>query len=106
MPTNTIKLTTEAENADLPGSESDFGGFLGGIMSALMVIAAVFVLLQLIWGAIDWISSGGDKSKVEAARNKIMNAVIGLIVLASATALFMLIQQFLDICVLSFSGSC
>lgn len=99
--TTTITLV---ENAGDPGK--NFGNFLGGLMSAIMAIAVLAVLLFLIWGAIEWITSGGDKSKVESARNKITNAILGLIVLAATTALFMLIQQFLDICVFSFGNGC
>lgn len=102
----TIDLKEAGQQADLPGSGGDFGSFLGGLMSAVMAIAALLVLLYLIWGAVEWITSGGDKSKVEGARNKIMNAVTGLIVLAASTAIFMIIQQLLDICVLSFGGGC
>lgn len=106
MAVTTIDLTGKARRADLPGAGGDFGDFLGGLMSAIMAIAALAVLLYLIWGALEWITSGGEKSKIESARNKITNALLGLIVLAATTALFMLIQQFLDICVLSFSRGC
>jgi hypothetical protein len=42
-------------------------------------------------GAISWITSGGDKGKIEDARNKITAAVIGILILASAWALFNLV---------------
>mgnify|MGYP003331944009 CR=1 FL=1 len=107
----TIDFGRSAGSADLPGAgarnaQTGFGNFLSGLMSAVMVIAALLAFLFLLWGAIEWITSGGDKSKLESARNKISQALVGLIVLAATTALFMLIQQFLGICVLSFSGSC
>jgi len=44
----------------------------------------------MIIGAIQWISSGGDKASVEAARGKVMNAIIGLIVLFVVFALIKL----------------
>jgi hypothetical protein len=108
MATTQIDLTGAAQNVDLPGSQTSdgFGTFLGGLMTAVMAIAAIMVFLFLIWGAIDWITSAGDKSKLESARNKIMNAIVGLIVLAATTGLFIVIQQFLNICILSFAGSC
>ena len=103
-----IDLSGAAQNVDLPGSQArdGFGPFLGGLMTAVMAIAALMVFLYLIWGAIDWITSAGDKSKLEGARNKIMNAIVGLIVLAATTGLFIVIQQFLNICIISFVGSC
>jgi hypothetical protein len=110
MATTTIDFQSEARSIDLPGSGSsaqgNFGNFLSGAMSAVMAIAAILALMYLIWGGVEWITSAGDKSKLEAARNKIQNALLGLIVLAATTALFMLIQQFLEICVLRIGGSC
>ena len=60
-----------------------------------MVIAAVLVFFYLIWGGIEWITSGGDKGKTESARNKITSAVIGLIVIASSYAVLTLALNFL-----------
>lgn len=103
----TLDISGQAAKASLPGAgngnpQTSFGNYLGTIMSGIMITAAVLVLLYLIWGGIEWITSSGDKGKTEAARNKMTNAVIGLIVLASTTAIFMVIQNLLDICVLSF----
>ncbi len=49
---------------------------------------------MLIIGAYEWIASGGDKENVAKARNRIINALIGLIVLAVAFALVRLLGQF------------
>lgn len=56
------------------------GPMLSNIIVAILVLAALIALLFLIWGGIKWIMSGGDKGKVEAARNTIVSAVIGLII--------------------------
>lgn len=109
--TQSIDIAKYANEAGLPGAttldaKTNFANFLSGAMSAVMAIAAIMTLLYLIWGAVEWITSAGEKSKLESARNKIQNALLGLIVLAATTALFMLIQQFLGICVLSFNGKC
>lgn len=106
----TVDLAGKAQG-NLPGAVSadpqkNFGSLLGGLMGGIMIIAAIAVLIYLLWGGLEWITSGGDKGKTEAARNKITQAVIGLIVLAATTAIFMLLQNFLGICVLSFGGSC
>ncbi|MFH2021698.1 MAG: hypothetical protein ABIJ33_00230 [Patescibacteria group bacterium] len=47
-------------------------------------LGAIMVLLYFIWGAVEWISSGGDKNKLESARNKMLHAVLGLIILVSS----------------------
>lgn len=50
----------------------------------LFIIAVIAATIFLIWGGIKWITSGGDKAKVEEARNTIIGAVIGLIVTFAA----------------------
>lgn len=94
-----IAFATDTINIGTIESSTGFAGDLGGVISTLlsfvMAIAALAVFLYLIWGGIQWITSGGEKGKTEEARNKITSAVIGLIVLAASYALLMLILRVL-----------
>ena len=73
----------------------DIGSMINQALNFVMVLGALMVFMYLIWGGIEWITSGGDKGKTESARNKITAAIIGLIVLASSWAILMLILGFL-----------
>ena len=53
-------------------------------ITIIFVIAVLAVLVYMIWGAFSWITSGGDKEKIKAARGMITNALIGLEILALA----------------------
>jgi len=77
------------------GFATSFGGLMNGIISFVMVLAAILVFFYLIWGGIEWITSGGDKGKTESARSKITSAVIGLIVIAASYAILTLVLNFL-----------
>ncbi|MCL5970204.1 MAG: pilin [Patescibacteria group bacterium] len=57
-----------------------FGPFVGNVVLLLFVIAVLIALGFLIWGGIKWITSGGDKSGVESARNHIVAAIVGLVI--------------------------
>lgn len=57
------------------------GNLIGSIITAIFVIAIIVALAFLIWGGLKWILSGGDKGKVDAARQTIIAAVIGLVVI-------------------------
>ncbi|MBI2430778.1 MAG: hypothetical protein HYV39_02080 [Candidatus Levybacteria bacterium] len=46
----------------------------------MMVVAILLALGFLIWGGISWITSEGDKTKLQSARNTVVMAVIGLII--------------------------
>jgi hypothetical protein len=57
-----------------------FNMVLGNGVVLLLTGASILALMFILWGAIGWILSGGDKTKIQAARNRIMYAIIGLII--------------------------
>jgi hypothetical protein len=75
--------------------------FLGGLIPALVglgfVIGAIVFLFFFISGAISWITSGGDKMKLEQARKRIVTAVVGLVILLSFFGLLNLVEAFFGI---------
>jgi hypothetical protein len=70
---------------------TDPGRLISSFVSGAIVFALILVLFYLILGGIQWITSGGDKGKTEAARNKITSAVVGLAIVAAAWAIFTVI---------------
>lgn len=77
------------------GFATNLGSMITSLLTIVMAIAALAVFMYLIWGGIGWITAGGDKGKTEEARNRITAAVIGLIVLAAAYAILLLVLQIL-----------
>lgn len=65
-----------------PGA--DVGTVIGNAVAIIFVVAVLVVLFMLVLGAFNWITSGGDKEAVAKARNRIINALIGLLLLAVA----------------------
>lgn len=61
-------------------SADSFDSMVGGLITAVFVIAVIVALGYLIYGAIRWIISSGDKSKVTDARNHIIASIIGLVI--------------------------
>lgn len=76
---------------------TDIGQLIGAGVGALLIIAALLAFLYLVLGGIQWITSGGDKTGMEAARNKITHAIVGLIIVGAAWAIMILVQSFLGI---------
>ncbi len=68
--------------------------FINKTITVALAFALLAVLVMLIIGAFEWITSGGDKEAVGKARNRIINALIGLAVLAVAYALARIGGQF------------
>lgn len=60
-------------------NETSIQNLPGKIVNILLILAIVLALIYLVYGGIKWITSGGDKAKVEAARSHLTAAVVGLI---------------------------
>jgi hypothetical protein len=76
-----------------PGFQiEDLGKFISNAAGLALIIAAILVFIFLIWGGIQWITSGGDKGKTEEARNRITAALVGLAIVAAAWAVVQLIS--------------
>lgn len=76
---------------------SDISAFLNALIRLIFIIALILVLFMLVWGALQWIFSGGSKEAVGAARDRIIHALVGLAILAVAFALVVLAGQFIGI---------
>ena len=87
------------------GAPTDIGYFVGGAIKLFIIVAAVLLLIYLLWGAADWITSGGEKEKLDKARNKITNAVIGMLLIIVMLAIFQVIAgNILNIITITPSG--
>ena len=65
------------------------------------IVGVIVFFFMLIAGAIQWISSGGDKQGLEAARGRITNALVGIVILFSIFAIIKLIEFFFGISILT-----
>jgi len=80
-----------------PGSES-FANPVAGLSTVIIVgirmvliIGGFMVLFYLLWGALDWITSNGEEEKLKSAREKMTNAIIGIIILVIALGVFLVV---------------
>lgn len=76
----------------------NFGSTLGVIVTFAFVGAILIALAFLIWGGIKWITSGGDKTALEEARNHIVSAIVGLVIV-------FLVYFILNLVVFFFTGT-
>ncbi len=87
-----------------PYQVQDLSLLLSRLVGLLIMAAAIAAFFYLILGGLQWITSGGDKAGTEAAREKITAAFIGLAIVATSWATFLLIQWFLGLNILAPSG--
>ncbi len=63
---------------------STFSNFISTIVGILTVVAFIWFIFNLFIGAIAWLSSGGDKAKLQEAQKKITTNLVGLVIVVSA----------------------
>ncbi|OGE14635.1 hypothetical protein A3F00_00475 [Candidatus Daviesbacteria bacterium RIFCSPHIGHO2_12_FULL_37_11] len=92
--------TIKAPNEILPliqkGGEGA-GGIslvLNNLITLIYIFAGIFFVFMILWGAFQWLTSGGEKEAVAAARGRITNAVIGIILFAVAFAIIQIVGTF------------
>lgn len=84
----------EAVGAPIASFISNFLGFITGL-------AGLMFLIYLIFAGLSWVSSGGDKGKVEAARNQMTQAALGLVVVIAAYAIAGVVGKVLGLDILN-----
>ncbi|MBI2028998.1 hypothetical protein HYT02_01135 [Candidatus Gottesmanbacteria bacterium] len=67
------------------------GPLISGLIGFFIFFASIAAFLYFIIGGIQWITSGGDKAQIETARNRIIQGVVGLIIIASVWAIVTLL---------------
>jgi hypothetical protein len=76
---------------------TNIGTLISAAIGLALIIAALLVFVYLIWGGLQYITSGGDKGKTEEARSRISAALVGLAIVAAAWAIIQIIGYFFGI---------
>ena len=74
--------------------------YIGTLWRTIVIVGGLAFLLYLVWGGIEYLTSAGDKTRVDDASKKISSAVIGLAILVGSYAITLFIQYALKINIL------
>jgi hypothetical protein len=97
----TVDIYSQLQQGNSPVKIFDLGKFVGSISGVVLLVAGIASFAYLLYGGFNWVASGGDKGKIDNARNMITHALIGLAITASVYALFSVVQYFLGIDIVS-----
>ena len=70
-----------------------FAELIGNVIRLFFFVAGLVALVFLLLGGFEWVSSGGDSKKTDAARAKITSAVIGLVIMIAVLSLVIFLEQ-------------
>ena len=68
----------------LQASERDVNDLIATVINIFSVIVGIIAVIMIVYGGFRYITSGGDTQKVTSARNTILYAIVGLIIVALA----------------------
>ena len=85
--TGTIDINGNGNAApctDANTSGSQFQSLLKTIINVFSIIVGFIAVVMIIYGGVKYITSGGDSNNISGAKNTIVYAIIGLVIVALA----------------------
>lgn len=74
----------DTSGCDAGGSEDKLNDLIKNIVDIFSVIVGIVAVIMIIFGGFKYITSGGDSGNVTGAKNTILYAIIGLVIVAFA----------------------
>ena len=85
--------TIQVNERDIGFKIPDLGQILTFLIRFFFIVAGLAALIFLLLGALAWVTSGGNKENVDKARDKITNAIVGLILIVAVLAVIVTLEQ-------------
>lgn len=77
-----------------PSGTVGISQFLTNLVVLIYSLAFIVLIFMILWGAWDWMTSEGDKEKLESAKKKLINAFVGMLIFAVAFAAIQVLGNF------------
>lgn len=86
--TGTIsKGLSDAGKSTYGSSSLTLTEFIGNLIQALLTATGILFLVLTVWGGIIYMTAAGDGTKIKKAKDMIVSALVGLIIIIGAFAL-------------------
>ena len=66
------------------GAATDLTDVITTVVNIISILVGVLAVIMIIFGGLKYITSGGDSNKITSAKNTIIYALIGLVIVALA----------------------
>lgn len=96
-------------NTAVPGGSSpdsspkQFAVTIATLWQTIILVGGLAFLLYFLLGGLNWITAGGDKGKIEEARGKITQGLVGLAILAASYVIIKFIETAIGMNLLNIS---
>lgn len=96
LPASVFAADVPAVSPVTPGGDLSISSVLSNIITWILGLAGGIAVLFLILGGLQYITSSGNKDRAEKAKQTILYAVIGLIVIALSFVIVAFVAQNTD----------
>jgi threonine/homoserine/homoserine lactone efflux protein len=83
------------------GSGGGLAFYIATLWKTVITVGGLAFIIYLVWGGIEYLTSGGDKNKIADATTKITSSVIGVAILVASYAITLFIQGVFKINILN-----
>jgi hypothetical protein len=91
------KSSSFAEKAGLiPEGNQRPTQIISNVIKIILSLLGIIFLILIIISGFEWMTSGGDSSKVTAAKKRLINAVIGLAIILCSYIIFVFVMNFIN----------
>jgi len=78
-------------------SSTNLEKLVPNVITLFFTIGGLGFIIMMLWGAVSWILSGGDKEQIAAARKRITTAITGLVLLSLTFIIMVVVGQILGL---------
>lgn len=75
------------QKPDESNNGTTFSYYFVTVWRALIIVGGLATLFNLVTGALEWITAGGEQTKVQHSRNRMMEGLFGLAILVGSFAI-------------------
>ncbi len=79
-----LQFTDTAGDCADPDAEENVNNLVTNIINIFSIVVGIVAVIMIIYGGFKYITSGGDSGNIGSAKNTILFAIVGLIIVALA----------------------
>jgi len=80
------------------GGENNLENTISSVITLVLSFLGIIFIALLIYGGVNWMTAGGNESKIESSKKLIKQAIIGIIVVLGAyTITFFILNNLTDL---------
>lgn len=89
----------EIVNNAIPANITSLGAgpglalYIASLWRTVVIVGGLAFIIYLVWGGVEYLTSGGDKGRIDDASKKISSSVIGVAILVGSYAITLFIQS-------------